>query len=230
MWRWRKTCEVSNHCTINLSLHSLDNNKKNSNSDIPTTPHQILLHLLWHKEIPFYHHTPLHGQTSSNYPNICASTIWSLISFGLDNSYFEFNGTSIHKTLEPQWDTPLEVELTEIRVADVKDTALTAYTGRPNTCWYFVHDEIGDFPDKSLADGFVDFLNSITWRVMCRLARIQLTTYNTHYTIEYPEDGTLPYKTSPHHMLPNTYKLNWTRSTQRTPLDSRQSEKYHAGV
>ena len=140
--------------------------------------------------------------------------------------------------------SPLVVELAEIRVADVENTALTTYKGPPNTYRHFVDDGIGDFRDKSHAGGFLNYLNSLT--------------DDLQYTIEYPShDGSLPYMdilihadkstsvyrkpthtnlyvhynscapsyskdsvirslTRRAHFLcsPNTYKKNWTQSTQ----------------
>ena len=76
--------------------------------------------------------------------------------------------------------SPLVVELAEIRVADVENTALTTYKDPPNTYRHFVDDGIGDFRDKSHADGFLNYLNSLT--------------DDLQYTIEYPShDGSLPY-------------------------------------
>ena len=67
--------------------------------------------------------------------------------------------------------SPLVVELAEIRVADVENTALTTYR-------HVVDDGIGDFRDKSHADGFLNYLNSLT--------------DDLQYTIEYPShDGSL---------------------------------------
>ena len=72
------------------------------------------------------------------------------------------------------------VELAEIRVADVENTALTTYTDPPNTYRHFGDDGFGDFRDKSHADGFLNFFNSLT--------------DDLQYTIEYPSnDGSLPY-------------------------------------
>ena len=68
--------------------------------------------------------------------------------------------------------SPLVVELAEIRVADVENTALTTYKDPPNTYIHFVDDRIGDFRDKSHADGFLNYLNSLT--------------DDLQYTIEYP--------------------------------------------
>ena len=69
--------------------------------------------------------------------------------------------------------SPLVVELAEIRVADVENTALTTNKDPPNTYRHFVDDGIGDFRDKS-------HLNSLT--------------DDLQYTIEYPShDGSLPY-------------------------------------
>ena len=76
--------------------------------------------------------------------------------------------------------SPLVVELAEIRVADVENTALNTYKDPPNTYRHFVVDGIGDFRDKSHADGFLNYLNSLT--------------DDLQYTIEYPShDGSLPY-------------------------------------
>ena len=59
-------------------------------------------------------------------------------------------------------------------------TALTTYKDPPNTYRHFVDDGIGDFRDKSHADGFLKYLNSLT--------------DDLQYTIEYPShDGSLPY-------------------------------------
>ena len=58
--------------------------------------------------------------------------------------------------------SPLVVELAEIRVADVEYTALTTYKDLPNTYRHFVYDGIGDFRDKSHADGFLNYFNSLT--------------------------------------------------------------------
>ena len=76
--------------------------------------------------------------------------------------------------------SPLVVELAEIRVADVENTALTTYKDPPNTYRHFVEDGIEDFRDKSHADGFLNYLNSLT--------------DDLQYTIEYPShDKSLPY-------------------------------------
>ena len=78
--------------------------------------------------------------------------------------------------------SPLVVELTEIRVADVENTALTTYKDPPNTYRHFFDDGIGDFRDKSHADGFLNYLNSFT--------------DDLRYTKEFEcpsHDGYLPY-------------------------------------
>ena len=48
--------------------------------------------------------------------------------------------------------SPLVVELAEIRVADVENTAFTTYKHPPNTYRHFVDKGIGDFRDKSHTD------------------------------------------------------------------------------
>ena len=58
--------------------------------------------------------------------------------------------------------SPLVVELAEIRVADVENTVLTTNTDPPNNYIHFFDDRIGDFRYQSHADGFLNFLNSLT--------------------------------------------------------------------
>ena len=82
--------------------------------------------------------TILHFQDKPNLlpPNIYASTIQSLISFCLDNSYFEFNGQFYSQDTGGTMGSPLVVELAEIRVADVenrKPTHTNLYV-RYNSC------------------------------------------------------------------------------------------------
>ena len=74
----------------------------------------------------------------------------------------------------------LVVELAEIRVANVENTVLITYKSPPNTYRHFVDNGIGDFRDKSHADGFINFLNSLT--------------DDLQYTIKHPShDGSLPH-------------------------------------
>ena len=54
--------------------------------------------------------------------------------------------------------SPIVVEQAEIRLADVENNALATYTDPPKTFRHFVDDGIGDFRDKSHADGFLDSL------------------------------------------------------------------------
>ena len=69
------------------------------------------------------------------------------------------------------------VELAEIRVADVENSALITYKDPSNTYRHFVDDGIGEFRDKSHANGSHNFL-----------------TDDLQYTIEYPShDISLPY-------------------------------------
>ena len=72
---------------------------------------------------------------------------------------------------------PLVVELADLRVADVENTALTTYTDFPNIYRHFVGDGIGDFRDTSHEDGF---LNSLTDDLQ----------YTLKYSLQY---GSVPY-------------------------------------
>ena len=112
--------------------------------------------------------------------NFTTSTLHSLVTFCLDNSYFEFNGDFYSQDSGGTMGSPLVVELAEIRVAEVEDTALKTCSDPPNTYRHFVDDGIGDFRDSDHADSFQNHLNSLT---------DDLT-----YTIEHPSsDGTLPF-------------------------------------
>ena len=77
--------------------------------------------------------------------HICFHNPIPLISFCLDNSYFEFNGQFYSQDTGGTMGSPLVVELAEIRVAYVENTALTTYKVPPNTYRHFVDDGIGDF-------------------------------------------------------------------------------------
>ena len=113
-------------------------------------------------------------------PNLSSSTIHSLVTFCLDNSYFEFNGDFYSQDSGGTMGSPLVVELAEIRVAETETTALKTYSDPPNTYRHFVDDGIGDFRDRAHADGFLSHLNSLTEDLI--------------YTIEHPSaNGHLPF-------------------------------------
>ena len=98
----------------------------------------------------------LHFQDKSHFlpTYISLSTIQSLISFSLDNSYFELNGQFYSQDTGGTMGSSLMVELAKIRVANIENTALTTYKNPPNTYRHFVDDGIKDFRDKSHAEGF----------------------------------------------------------------------------
>ena len=58
-------------------------------------------------------------------PNVAASSIRSLISFCLDNTYFEFNGNISSLYSGGTIRSPLVVELAKIQITDVENTAMT---------------------------------------------------------------------------------------------------------
>ena len=56
--------------------------------------------------------------------NITHTTIRTLITFCLDNSYLEFNGSFYSQDTGGPMGSPLTVQLAEIRVAEVESQAL----------------------------------------------------------------------------------------------------------
>ena len=102
---------------------------------------------------------------------------------------------------------------------------------------HFVDDRIGDFRDKSHADGFLNYLNSLTDDLQYTIeypshghphTRRQVTSVyrkptHTNLYARYNSCAPLPPKTVlsdplqdelTSYALPNTYKNNWTQSTQ----------------
>ena len=111
---------------------------------------------------------------------ISAKTIGSLISFCLDNSYFEFDGILYSQNEGGTMGSPLIVELAEIRVHSMEHLALSSFTDPPNDYRHFVDDGIGAFRDQPHADSFHRFMNTL-----CP---------DLQYTIEHPSsDGYLPF-------------------------------------
>ncbi len=112
--------------------------------------------------------------------NMTAETVGSLITFCLDNSYFEFNGDFYKQNTGGTMGSPLIVELAEIRTAETEQHALATCPDPPHTYKHFVDDGIGDFRDRRQADNFLAYINSLN--------------PDLQYTIEHPAtDGTLPF-------------------------------------
>ena len=110
----------------------------------------------------------------------------------LDIKSLEFNGQFYSQDTGGTMGSQLVVELAEIRVADVANTALTTYKDPPNTYRRFFYNGIEDFCDKSHTDGFLNYLNSLT--------------DDLQYTIEYPShDGSLLYMDILIHADKSTY-------------------------
>ena len=144
--------------------------------------HQIPLHLLWHEEIPLYHHTSLPRQTPSpSTQHICFHNpipyillSWQLLLWIqrpiLLTRHWSNNGISTCGRIG--WD----------KSSRCREHCPHHLQDPPNTYRHFVDDGIGDFRDKSHEDGFLSYLNSLT-------DDLQYTN-----TIEYPShDGSLPY-------------------------------------
>ena len=112
--------------------------------------------------------------------NLTADTIQSLINLCLDNSYFEFNGQFYSQDTGGTMGSPLVVELSEIRVAETEQTALSSSPDPPLNYRHFVDDGIGSFRDRQHADSYLSHINSLN--------------PDLQYTIEHPSpDGSLPY-------------------------------------
>ena len=140
--------------------------------------------------------------------NMTAKTIGILITFCLDNSYFEFDGDFYKQNTGGTMGSPLIVELSEIRTAETEQHALATCTDPPNTYRHFVDDGIGDFRDKQHADKFLAHINSFN--------------PDLQYTIEHPApDGTLPF-------LDVLIHPNKSTSVYRKPTHTNLYTKYNS--
>ena len=112
--------------------------------------------------------------------NLTSTTLGTLITFCLDNSYLEFNGSFYSQDEGGTMGSPLIVELAEIRLAEVENMALSSSTDPPSSYSHFVDDGCGAFRDKDHAETYLSFLNSLT--------------EDLNFTMEHPSpDGYLPF-------------------------------------
>ncbi len=76
--------------------------------------------------------------------------------------------------------SPLIVELAEIRLAEIETLALSSSSDPPHSYAHFVDDGLGAFRDKTHAETFLSFLNSLT--------------EDLNFTQEHPSpDGSIPF-------------------------------------
>ena len=94
--------------------------------------------------------------------NLTTTTIGTLITFCLDNSYLEFNGSFYSQDEGGTMGSPLIVELAEIRLAEIESMALSSSPDPPHTYSHFVDDGLGAFRDRPHAKAFLSYLNSLT--------------------------------------------------------------------
>ncbi|KAL5269541.1 hypothetical protein ACHWQZ_G003139 [Mnemiopsis leidyi] len=112
--------------------------------------------------------------------NLTSTTLGTLITFCLDNSYLEFNGCFYSQDEGGTMGSPLIVELAEIRLAEVETLALSSSPDPPSSYFHFVDDGCGAFRDKDHAETYLTFLNSLT--------------EDLNFTMEHPStDGSLPF-------------------------------------
>ena len=112
--------------------------------------------------------------------NLTTSTIGTLITFCLDNSYLEFNGSFYSQDKGGTMGSPLIVELAEIRLAEVETLALSSSPDPPDFYSHFVDDGLGAFRDRPHAEAFLSYLNSLT--------------EDLTFTQEHPSpDGSIPF-------------------------------------
>ena len=104
--------------------------------------------------------------------NISSTAFDTLISFCLDNSYFEYNNKFFAQTQEAPWDRPLTVELAEIRVTELETIALNTSPQPSSLYKQFVDDGFGVFRDKTHAETYLEYVNSLSSDLL--------------YTIEHP--------------------------------------------
>ena len=112
--------------------------------------------------------------------NISHTTIGTLITFCLDNSYLEFNGSFFSQDKGGPMGSPLTVQLAEIRVAETETLALNTSPDPPHSYCHFVDDGLGAFRDRTHADTFLSYINFLT--------------QDLTFTIEHPSpDGSIPF-------------------------------------
>ncbi|KAL5262584.1 hypothetical protein ACHWQZ_G008104 [Mnemiopsis leidyi] len=112
--------------------------------------------------------------------NLTSTTLGTLITFCLDNSYLEFNGCFYSQDVGGTMGSPLIVELAEIRLAEVETLALSSSPDPPSSYSHFVDNGCGAFRDKDHAETYLTFLNSLT--------------EDLNFNMEHPStDGSLPF-------------------------------------
>ena len=103
-----------------------------------------------------------------------------LISFCLDNSYFEYNNKFFAQNSGGPMGSPLTAELAEIRVTELETIALNTSPQPPSLYKHFVDDGFGVFRDKTHAETYLEYVNSLSSDLV--------------YTIEHPsQDGSIPF-------------------------------------
>jgi len=139
---------------------------------------------------------------------ISADTMHQLLTFCLDNSYFEFNNTHYSQDSGGTMGSPLIVVLAEIRTYDQESTALLNCPDPPRTYIHFVDDGLAPFRDRQHADSYLTYINSLNT--------------DLQYTIEHPRpDGSLPFLD----ILIHTDK---TTSVYRKPTHTNLYVKYNS--
>ena len=124
--------------------------------------------------------TKLHDHPSLLPSNISPTAFGTLISFCLDNSYFEYNNKFFAQNSGGPMGSPLTVELAEIRVTELETIALNTSPQPPSLYKHFVDDGFGVFRDKTHAESYLEYVNSLSSDLV--------------YTIEHPsQDGSIPF-------------------------------------
>ena len=112
--------------------------------------------------------------------NISSTAFDTLISFCLDNSYFEYNNKFSAQNTGGPMGSPLTVELAEIRDTELETIALNTSPQPPSLYKHFVDDGFGVFRDKTHAETYLEYVNSLSSDLV--------------YTIEHPsQDGSIPF-------------------------------------
>ena len=112
--------------------------------------------------------------------NLTSSTLGTLITFCLDNSYLELNAYFYSQEEGGTMGSLRIVELAEIRLAEVETLALSSSPDPPSSNSHFVDDASGAFRDRDQAETYLSFLDSLT--------------EDLNFTMEYPTpDGSLPF-------------------------------------
>ena len=99
----------------------------------------------------------------ANHKNIrCVHYTYTLLSFSLYNSYFQYSYRFYKEKTGRPLGSPLTVALAEILVTETEQLAVNTSSKFPKHYWHFVDDGLGHFTNKQHATDFLKHKNGLT--------------------------------------------------------------------